>query len=68
MKWCFIEPDEVGAVVLDIGSFSIRGGYAGEDMPKVMSCFFYSQRLLLLSILILCITKYTNAYLEAAYY
>lgn len=26
--------DEVGAVVLDIGSFSIRGGYAGEDMPK----------------------------------
>ena len=27
--------DEVGAIVLDIGSYSIRGGYAGEDMPKV---------------------------------
>lgn len=26
--------DEVGALVFDIGSFSIRAGYAGEDMPK----------------------------------
>jgi len=26
--------DEVGAVVLDFGSFSSRVGYAGEDMPK----------------------------------
>ncbi|BGP40213.1 Actin-related protein 4 [Rhodotorula kratochvilovae] len=26
--------DEVGAVVLDIGSASIRAGYAGEDAPK----------------------------------
>lgn len=27
--------DEVGALVYDIGSASIRAGYAGEDMPKV---------------------------------
>ncbi len=27
--------DEVGALVFDIGSYSIRAGYAGEDMPKV---------------------------------
>ncbi|ESO10088.1 hypothetical protein HELRODRAFT_156388 [Helobdella robusta] len=26
--------DEVGAVVLDIGSHTTRGGFAGEDMPK----------------------------------
>lgn len=26
--------DEVGAVVFDIGSYSIRAGYAGEDSPK----------------------------------
>jgi len=26
--------DEVGALVYDIGSSSIRAGYAGEDMPK----------------------------------
>lgn len=28
-------PDEVGALVFDIGSFSVRAGYAGEDCPKV---------------------------------
>ena len=28
--------DEVGALVFDIGSYSIRAGYAGEDMPKVI--------------------------------
>jgi len=27
--------DEVGAIVIDIGSSTFRGGYAGEDMPKV---------------------------------
>lgn len=27
--------DEVGALVFDIGSFSTRAGYAGEDCPKV---------------------------------
>ncbi|XP_054162103.1 actin-like protein 6A isoform X1 [Oppia nitens] len=26
--------DEVGALVFDIGHYSIRGGYAGEDSPK----------------------------------
>ena len=27
--------DEVGALVLDIGSYTSRAGYAGEDTPKV---------------------------------
>ncbi|XP_072264247.1 actin-like protein 6A isoform X2 [Pyxicephalus adspersus] len=27
--------DEIGSLVFDIGSFSIRAGYAGEDLPKV---------------------------------
>ena len=27
--------DEVGALVFDFGSHSIRAGYAGEDTPKV---------------------------------
>uniref|UniRef100_A0A1I8IJI1 Actin n=1 Tax=Macrostomum lignano TaxID=282301 RepID=A0A1I8IJI1_9PLAT len=26
--------DEVGAIVLDVGSHTIRAGFAGEDMPK----------------------------------
>lgn len=31
----FIFVDEVGALVFDIGSYSVRAGYAGEDCPKV---------------------------------
>jgi len=31
--------DEVGAIVVDVGSSTFRGGYAGEDMPKVRSHF-----------------------------
>lgn len=27
-------PDDIGAVVADIGSFSTRIGYAGEDLPR----------------------------------
>ena len=27
--------DEVGGIVVDIGSYSSRAGYAGEDTPKV---------------------------------
>lgn len=30
---CF--SDEVGALVFDIGSYTVRAGYAGEDCPKV---------------------------------
>ncbi|XP_037363953.1 actin-like protein 6B [Talpa occidentalis] len=30
----FPRTDEVGALVFDIGSFSVRAGYAGEDCPK----------------------------------
>lgn len=26
--------DEVGALVLDVGSHTIKAGYAGEEMPK----------------------------------
>ena len=29
--------DEVGALVFDFGSHSIRAGYAGEDTPKVQT-------------------------------
>ncbi len=31
----FLFLDEVGALVVDIGSYTTRAGYAGEDMPKV---------------------------------
>ncbi|KAG2467687.1 ACL6B protein, partial [Polypterus senegalus] len=38
-KWGFAavkerQKDEVGALVFDIGSYSVRAGYAGEDCPK----------------------------------
>ena len=35
MIMSFVVLDEVGAIVIDIGSSTFRGGYAGEDMPKV---------------------------------
>lgn len=31
----FSKTDEVGALVFDMGSYSVRAGYAGEDCPKV---------------------------------
>lgn len=31
-----IAPDEVSALVLDIGSSSLRAGYAGDDAPKAI--------------------------------
>ena len=34
LKFCCVV-DEVGALVMDFGSFSVRAGYAGEDSPKV---------------------------------
>ena len=33
--------DEVGALVFDFGSHSIRAGYAGEDTPKVQTYAYY---------------------------
>ncbi|GMM33222.1 Arp4 protein [Saccharomycopsis crataegensis] len=33
--------DEVGAVVLDAGSFSTRAGYAGEDSPRYVIPSYY---------------------------
>ena len=33
--------DEVGALVFDIGSYSFRAGFAGEDTPKV--CTFQTK-------------------------
>ena len=35
-SFCLL-PDEVGAIVVDMGSHTTRVGYAGEDMPKVRS-------------------------------
>ncbi|RNA06276.1 actin 6B, partial [Brachionus plicatilis] len=34
MSGGIIGGDEVGALVLDVGSYTTRAGYAGEDMPK----------------------------------
>lgn len=34
-KTVMYSADEVGALVFDIGSYSVRAGYAGEDCPKV---------------------------------
>ncbi|GAA6009028.1 hypothetical protein JCM11491_005716 [Sporobolomyces phaffii] len=34
--------DEVGAIVLDIGSGTVRAGYAGEDAPKTLFPTAYS--------------------------
>ncbi|GAA5887041.1 hypothetical protein JCM16303_007114 [Sporobolomyces ruberrimus] len=34
--------DEVGAIVLDIGSGTVRAGYAGEDTPKTLFPTAYS--------------------------
>ena len=31
--------DEVGALVFDIGSYTLRAGYAGEDTPKVRTLY-----------------------------
>jgi actin-related protein len=28
--------DEVAAIVLDLGSHTVKGGYAGEDAPKAV--------------------------------
>lgn len=30
----FVFTDEVGAIVVDPGSYTVRLGYAGEDSPK----------------------------------
>lgn len=34
-EWSSFFADEVGSLVFDIGSHSVRIGYAGEDIPKV---------------------------------
>lgn len=31
-----LEPDEVSALVIDIGTSSLRAGYAGDDTPKAI--------------------------------
>ena len=44
--------DEVGGIVVDIGSYSSRAGYAGEDTPKVCvvpANLFHSPNLFLYS-------------------
>lgn len=37
----FVLADEVGALVFDIGSYSVRAGYAGEDCPKVSGSLMF---------------------------
>lgn len=37
----FVFADEVGALVFDIGSYSVRAGYAGEDCPKVSGSLMF---------------------------
>ena len=32
----YFEPDEVSALVIDIGTSSLRAGYAGDDTPKAI--------------------------------
>jgi hypothetical protein len=36
--------DEVSALVLDIGSSSVRAGYAGDDIPKAIIPSFYGYK------------------------
>ena len=35
LRWT-VDADEVNAIVIDIGSYSVKGGYAGEDTPKAV--------------------------------
>jgi len=52
--------DEVGAIVVDIGSSTFRGGYAGEDMPKVRANTFCN----LLNVLtLICLHSITVNYI-----
>ena len=51
--------DEVGALVFDIGSYSIRAGYAGEDMPKVQ----LPTTLQAYKIFVLKVSKYNIAFI-----
>ena len=39
INYFLISSDEVGALVFDIGSYTVRAGYAGEDCPKVSVMF-----------------------------
>lgn len=32
----FLLPDEVSAIVIDLGSHTCKAGYAGEDAPKAV--------------------------------
>ena len=34
LLFIYLSIDEVGAVVIDVGHFSIKVGYAGEDSPR----------------------------------
>ncbi|KAM9890098.1 hypothetical protein OXX69_012670, partial [Metschnikowia pulcherrima] len=35
--------DEINAIVLDIGSYSTRIGYAGDDFPKVIVSSYHAK-------------------------
>ena len=36
LPYAYLEPDEVSALVIDIGTSSLRAGYAGDDTPKAI--------------------------------
>jgi actin-like protein 6B len=39
---CYV--DEVSALVIDIGSSSVRAGYAGDDTPKAIVSSYYGYK------------------------
>jgi len=49
-----VSSDEVSAIVLDLGSHSVKAGYAGEDQPKSvfpsvsLNLYFMNWQLILL--------------------
>ena len=59
---CFLlSIDEVGALVFDIGSYSVRAGYAGEDCPKVKFKETILNRSLRCSFIMFYIYKYIRS-------
>lgn len=39
-----VSPDEVSALVVDVGSSSVRAGYAGDDTPKAIVPTYYGYK------------------------
>lgn len=54
--------DEVGALVFDIGSYTVRAGYAGEDCPKVRACVTLEMKLDFYALVLVCYEFLEHAY------